>query len=162
MNTLRIAVSLVALLLAGVSHAQQKPCTKAESAAAEKAIDRVLGWPQLYKAWHDYRHCDTGPVDELYTDALLRLIVDWKDVGAFAAAVQKDEQYKEFVTRHLKSPAAKDDLDAIFSRAKASCPAKQEAFCGELIEIVKAEPPKAKPAAEPAKPAPEAASPAPK
>jgi len=140
MKTLRIVVSLVALLLAGVAHAQQKPCSKSESDAAEKAIDRVLGWPQLYKAWQDYRHCDAGPVDELYTDALLRIIVDWKDVSTFAAAVQKDAQYKEFVTRHLKSPAAKDDLDAIFSRAKASCPAKLEAFCGELIEIVKPAP----------------------
>ncbi|MGZ5098095.1 MAG: hypothetical protein ACXWG9_09550 [Usitatibacter sp.] len=161
MKTPRIVVCLAALLLAGEAQAQ-KPCSKAESAAAEKAIDRVLSWPQLYKAWTDYRHCDAGPVDDLYTDALLRLVVDWKDIPTFAAAMEKDPQYKEFVTRHLKSPAAKDDLDSIYSRAKASCPAKQEAFCGELIEIVRAEPPKAKPAPEPAKPAPEAASPAPK
>lgn len=135
MKILRMLVALVALLLAGPALAQQKPCSKNDAAAAEKAIERVTCWPMLQKAWQDYKHCDAGPIDELYTDALLRLAVDWKDVSTFAAAVEKDEQYKEFVYRHLKSPAAKDDLDAVYSRAKASCPPKLDKFCADLVEV---------------------------
>lgn len=134
MKILRMLVPLVALLLAAPVQAQ-KPCGKNDAVAAEKAIERVTGWAMLHKAWQDYKHCDAGPIDELYTDALLRLAVDWKDVATVAAAVEKDEQYREFIYRHLKSPAAKDDLDAVYSRAKASCPPKLDKFCADLVEV---------------------------
>lgn len=137
MKTLRVAVCLMALAAGGAA-AQQKGCSPADKAAAEKEIDRVMSWGSLYKTWQDYRHCDSGSVDELFTDAILRLTVDWKNVEAFAADVQKDGAYKQFVYRHLRSPAAQDDHDTIYSRAKASCPARLDGFCAELAEIVKA------------------------
>ena len=129
----------LAALAASPAVAQQKPCSKADAAAAEKAVDRVTTWPALRKAWQDYHHCDTAAVGELFTDALLRLTVEWKNVDAFAADVQKDAQYKQFVVEHLKSPAAKDDRDAVYSRVKASCPPKLDSFCAELADVVKPE-----------------------
>lgn len=135
MKKFSLAMLLSAFVLCGPALAQQKSCSKPDAAAAEKAIERASGWGQLQKAWNDYKQCDAGPVDEQFTEALLRLIVDWKDIPAFAAAYEKDEQYREFIQRHLKSPAARDDLDAIYSRAKASCPAKQEKFCAEMAEL---------------------------
>ena len=136
MKTVRVALCLM-VLAAGGAAAQQKSCSAAEAAAAEKSIDRVMGWSALHKAWQDFRHCDSGPVDELFTDAILRLTVDWKNVEAFAADVQKDAAYKQFVYRHLRSPAAKDDQEAIYSRAKKSCPASIDGFCADLAEVVK-------------------------
>ena len=137
MATARTALAL-ALLACGVAvHAQDKTCTKADSAAADKAIERVVTWQQLEKAWRDYRQCDTGSVDELYTDALLRLTVEWKNVNVLAESMQKDPQYRDFVYRHLQSPAAKDDRESVYSRAKSSCPGSLTAWCGELAEAVK-------------------------
>ena len=151
MKKMRIAICFGALLLAGVSQAQQKPCTKADSAGAEKAIERVVSWGQLQKTWQDYKHCDAGPIDEQFTEALLRMLVDWKEMPGFAAAFEKDAQYREFVLRHLNSPAAKDDLDAIYSRSKSSCPAKLDKFCAEMAEVGRpGSSPKAVPAAAPA------------
>lgn len=132
--------ALLALALAAAAlpaAAQNKPCTKADHAVAEKAVDRVLTWGQLHKAFQDYRHCDSGPVDELFTDAVLRLTVEWKNVDAFAEAMQADAAFKAFVFKHLRSPAAKEDLESVYSRAKASCPPKQESFCAELAEVAK-------------------------
>lgn len=132
--------ALLALALAAAAlpaAAQNKPCTKADHAAAEKAVDRVLTWGQLHKTFQDFRHCDSGPVDELFTDAVLRLTVEWKNVGAFAEAMQADAAFKAFVFKHLRSPAAKEDLESVYSRAKASCPPKQESFCAELAEVAK-------------------------
>ena len=128
---------LCCVVAAAASAQAQKACSKADAAAAEKAIERVVNWPGLQKAYTDYRHCDTGPVDELYTDAMLRLMVEWKHVDAIADAVGKDAEYKQWVHKHLNSPAAKDDRESVYSRAKASCPAKQGAFCAELAEVVK-------------------------
>ena len=135
----RLALVLAFLTTAAaVSAHAQKVCSKGDSAAAEKAIERVVSWPSLQKAYLDYRHCDTGPVDELYTDALLRLMVEWKNVDSVAGAVAKDADYKAWIHKHLLSPAAAaDDRESVYSRAKASCPAKQEAFCGEIAEITK-------------------------
>ena len=101
------------------AQAPKKPCTKAEAAAAEKAIERVVNWPLLQKAVRDFGHCDAGPIDEAYTDALLRLAVAWKDVDAFASAF-KDAEFKQFVVRHLQSPEAKDDLESVYSRSTGS------------------------------------------
>lgn len=116
---------------------QDKPCNKPEAARAEKAVERVNTWAQMQKAWQDYRHCDSGNVSELYTEAFVRLLVEWKDVDAIAGSM-KDAGFKAFMEKHLKDPAAKDDLESIYSRAKSSCPAKHEAFCTELADFTKA------------------------
>ena len=137
---MRIATLALAGLVAAVlpAHAQ-KECSKTESAAAEKAIDRVTTYATLNKAWKDYRHCDTGNVEELFTDAILRLMVQWKNVESVALDM-RDEEYKKFIHRHLQSEAAKEDRESIYSRAKGSCPLTQGAFCAELIEVVKPAP----------------------
>jgi len=117
--------------------AADRPCTKSDSANAAKAIDAVVTWPQLRKAWADYRHCDSGEVADLYTDALLRLAVAWKNADQFAVDAGKDPGYKAFVVEHLKSPAAKDDLPSIKGRLSSSCPKGDDAFCAELTEALK-------------------------
>ena len=137
MKIARVWIAAVACLVLNAAHAADKPCTKADAANAEKAIDRVLHWPQLQKAWQDYQHCDTGAVADLYTDALMRLMADWKGMDALAASMQKDAQYKEFVYAHIKSPAAKDDHAMVYSRARTGCPKGLDEFCAELADTVK-------------------------
>ena len=142
MNMRIATLALAGLLAAALPAHAQKECSRAEAAAAEKAIDRVTTYATLNKAWKDYRHCDTGTVADVFTDAILRLMVEWKNVDIIAQDM-RDASYKKFIHKHLTSPAAKDDRQSIFSRAKASCPVTQGQFCEELIEVVKA-PPKAK------------------
>ena len=133
----RFGAALLVALAPIVAAAQGKPCPPADSAKAEKAADRVVNWDQLYKAWQDYGHCDTGPVDEVFTEALLRCIVEWKNVEGLARPMQKDPPYRDFVHRHLNSPAAKGDLQNIYSRAKMSCPKGLESFCSDITMTVK-------------------------
>ena len=147
---------LIVALGAVLPAAAQKECSKAESAAAEKAIDKVVNSGNLLRAWKDYRHCDTGPVNEVFTDAILRILVPWKadDAEKIAVDVQADPEYKQFIHTHLKSPAAKDDRESVYSRAKQSCPPIQDEFCKELMGVVRpagAPPPAAQPAGAPPK-----------
>jgi len=135
MRSVRNALAIVMLGFAVAAQAQDKPCSKADAAAAEKAIDRVMNWNQLHKAYNDYRHCDKDAVADTYTDALLRLAVDWKNVDALASAMN-DPGFKAFVHTHLRSPAAKDDREAVYSRAKSNCPKNLDSFCAELAEVV--------------------------
>jgi hypothetical protein len=129
---LRLALAGCALLASVTATAAERPCTKADAAAAAKAIDHIDNWAQLRKAWQDYGRCDSGALAEAYTDALMRLMVDWKDVPALAQQVQQDRAFHDFIFAHLASEAAKPDLESVYSRAKASCPSGLSAFCTEL------------------------------
>jgi hypothetical protein len=137
MKAAHLLVAVAASFALNAAYAADKPCGKADMANAEKALDRVLNWPQLQKAWQDYRHCDANKVADDYTDALMRMMVDWKGMDSLAAAMQKDPEYKAFIFAHINSPSAKDDHEMVYSRAKASCPKGLDEFCSELAEAVK-------------------------
>lgn len=128
-SLLALAIAL-AFPLAALS--QDKACSKADAANADKAIDRVTSFAQMQKAWQDWRHCDSATVAETYSDALFRLLVDWKDVGSFATTAQASPEYKEWVMARVKD-ASKEDRKAVFSRAKGACPARLDAICADLV-----------------------------
>lgn len=128
-----------ALLSLGVgwAGAQGKACSTADSQATEKALDRVVSWEHLYKVFKDYGHCDSVMTEDLWTDALMRMAVEWKNVEQFAKSYQGDPAYKAFVVKHMKSLSAKDDAKSVYSRTKSNCPAKLDAFCADLGEVAK-------------------------
>jgi hypothetical protein len=134
--TMRNAIVVLALAAAAAAHAADKPCSPADAAAADKAIDRVVTWQQLYKTWQDYGHCDTGPTADNFTDALMRLTVAWKKVSDLSGQMRSDAKYRDFVMAHVKSDAAKDDRASVFSRAKKDCPGGQDAFCADLVDAI--------------------------
>ena len=139
---MRIA-TLVAALAVGAATAAtaQSPCTPKDATAAGKAIDRVNNWEQLHKSWKDWKHCDSGATADGFTDAIMRLGVDWKGVETLAADMKGDPQYHDFVIAHIKGDPVKEDRDALFSRAKTNCPKGQEAFCAEIIDVTAGEKP---------------------
>lgn len=137
MRPRRLALGLATLILAAGVHAQDKACSKSDAAAVAKALDNVVTWGQLEKAWREYRQCDAPPADAQFTEALMRIMVDWKQPEQLGAAVGKDPEYKAFVIRHVKSPGAADDRPDVYSRAKESCPSGMAAFCAELAEAAK-------------------------
>jgi hypothetical protein len=113
--------------------AADKACSPADAQKAQKAVDMVVSWQQLNKAWKDWRHCDTGEVGDTFTDALLRLLVEWKNVDVLGNEL-KDDEFKGFVQAHLRSPMAKDDLGSVRSRATLSCPKTQQDTCATIAQ----------------------------
>jgi hypothetical protein len=139
---MRIATLAAALAVTAVTTATPAgPCTPKDAAAAGKALDRVNTWEQLHKSWKDWRQCDSGPTADGYTDAIMRLGVDWKNVDALAKGMGEDPQYHDFILAHVKSDAAKDDRPALYSRAKANCPKGLDTFCGEIAAATEGEKP---------------------
>ena len=123
-------------LASAVAFAQEKPCTPPEAATAEKSIDRVVNWDQLYKAYKEFRHCDQGPVAEVYTEAVLRCLVEWKKVEVLANSMSQDKDYNAWVVRHLRA-AAPEDQKSVYSRAKMNCPKGLDEFCTGLADVSK-------------------------
>ena len=118
---------LAACAFVFAAHAQ-KACTPADMQKAQKAADMVVTWQHLNKAWKDYRQCDTGDVADTFTESILRLMIEWKNVDVLAEGM-KDPEYASFIQAHLQSPAAKDDVKDVRSRATQSCPKGQDAVC---------------------------------
>lgn len=127
-----------ALALAAASAAAAKDCGSAESQAAEKALDNVVNWDLMYRAFKQYGHCDNALTEDTFTDAFMRVAVSWQQVEKFAEKYQSDPQYKAFVHRRMKSLSAKEDVKSVYSRAKTNCPPKLDAFCAEIAEVAKA------------------------
>ena len=109
----------------------QKACSPAEVQKAQKAADMVVTFQQLNKAWKENRQCDTGEAAETFTDAILRLVIEWKSVDVLAEGM-KDPEYAAFIQQHLKG-AAPDDLKDVRSRATQSCPTGQDAVCKQIV-----------------------------
>ncbi len=137
MGLARLALADMIAMAAVAANAQGKACTKADEAAAAKAVDRIVMWSQLQKTWQDYGHCDAGAIDDAFTDAVMRMLVEWKKPEVLAEQMDKDPAYATFIVKHIKSPAAKDDRESVYSRAKASCPGNLSAFCGKIAEASK-------------------------
>jgi len=131
-----VLAMLCALACAGAS-AADKTCQRADIGNAQRAIDKVVSWSQLRKAYNDFKHCDTGDVADQFTDAILRMLVEWKNVEELASAAAKDPDYMAFVVKHLQSPAAKDDQPTVYARAKRECPKSLDTFCADLASAVK-------------------------
>ena len=133
-------LALAFLFSASIAFAQDKACTPAEASSAEKAIDRVVGWDQLYKVYREFKHCDQGPVAESFTEALLRCLVEWKKVEGLANTMAQDKEYNAWVVRHVRS-ATPEDRKSVYARAKMSCPKGLDEFCSGLADTSKPDAP---------------------
>ena len=129
-------LAVVLLFSACAAFAQDKQCSPAEASAAEKAIDRVVNWDQLYKVYREFGHCDQGPVAEVFTEALMRCLVEWKKVEVLANWMAQDKDYNAFVVLHLRK-ATPEDQKSVYSRAKMSCPKGLDQWCTGLVDISK-------------------------
>lgn len=155
----RHSAALLLLAFATAAGAADKPCSKADAANAEKTIDRVLTWPAMHKAWKDYGHCDTGTVADLYTEALLRLIVgNWPKVAELEPSFTNDLAYREWILARISGGALpKGDVDDVHDLTQNNCPKAQKRMCDTLHEAAEKGQAKVAPAApKPAAPVPAA------
>ncbi len=113
--------------------AQDKPCS-----GADKAADMVTSWAALQKAVADFGHCDKGPTRDIFTEALLRVVIGgWPKVGEAGPLLAQDAGFKTWLNRRLSDPdLSPQDSGEIFNLAKGSCPAGQDKVCGEILSAV--------------------------
>jgi hypothetical protein len=129
-------LSAAAFLFAAVAlpaAAADKPC-----ADADKVIDGVTSWSALQKAVQDYGHCDKGPTADVFTEAMLRVIISgWQQVGNAEPILEKDPAFRGWINRRLSSPAlSPQDTAEIRDLAKASCPKGRQKICADLLSVV--------------------------
>ena len=131
--------SAAALLFAAAlvpAVAADKPCGAADAAGAEKAADAVTSWGALQKAVRDFGHCDRDKAAPLFTDALLRVLIDgWPNLAQGEAILDKDPALREWVAVRLSGKAiAPEDAKSVTDLAKGNCPKGRAATCEFLLD----------------------------
>ena len=110
------------------------PVRADDCARADASIDRVTTWPALAQAFRDFRACDKGPTAELFTEALLRVVIGgWPKLPEAGPAFAAEPAFREWALRRLRSPdLPKDDAESVRDLARGSCPKGQEKLCTDL------------------------------
>ena len=141
---MRIARTLpiFALALSALAFGADKPCSKADAANAQKALDRTVSWPALEAAVMDFGHCDAGELVEQFNEGLLRMLVSgWKNVGTLTPIFERNAAFKDWVLGRLAGDKiAKDDKDDVRALAKNSCPSGRNALCQQILEAATSAP----------------------
>jgi hypothetical protein len=120
-----------ARLLAG----QQKSCTDAEEAQAEKAVDSLKTWDQVYRSYKQFAQCDDGAVAEGYSDAVGKLLAnDWTHFPRLVRLAKTDKDFERFVVRHVDESLTGDTLQKISKNARTGCPADAHALCTQIAD----------------------------
>jgi hypothetical protein len=136
-------LSAAALFIAAAAipaAAADKPCSKADAANAEKAIDKVVSWPMMQKSVKDFGHCDTGNAANLFTESLLRLLVGgWPKIKELEPLFNNDTAFREWILKRLSDPALPGgDADDVHDLSQNSCPKAQKNLCEALHGAVEA------------------------
>jgi len=113
--------------------AADKPC-----ADADRAVDAVTSWAALEKSFQDFGHCDKGPTADVFTEAILRVVIGgWPNVGDAGPILEKDTAFRGWLVKRLSSPSLPtQDTAEIRNLAKSSCPKGRQKVCADLLSAV--------------------------
>lgn len=114
----------------------QNPCTDAEETKAEKQVDSLKTWDQVYRSYKKFApQCDDGAVAEGYSDAVGKLLANhWEHFPRLVKLVKGDKGFKQFVVRHVDESLSDDTLRRISKNARSRCPADAKGLCSLIAD----------------------------
>jgi hypothetical protein len=108
-------------------------CTRQDSDAADRDLDNLNSWIDLYQAFQRYRQCDDGSTAEGYSDATSKLLVRrWESLPELAKLGRAHPQFDRFVFRHIDETWNFDDGVAVADNARKRCPRGLNVLCRRL------------------------------
>jgi hypothetical protein len=120
-------------LLAG----QQKPCTDTEERQAEKAVDLLKTWDQVYRAYKTFAQCDDGAIAEGFSDSVGKLLAnDWRYFPRLMTLAKSDADFANFVVKHVDESLPSRTLEKISKHVKLDCPPDGKKLCGAIEAAV--------------------------
>jgi hypothetical protein len=128
-----LVVAFDALILALPLAAQRNPCTDEQAAQAEKQVDSLKTWDQVYRSFKKFAQCDDGAIAEGYSDAVGKLLAnDWGHFPRLAKLARVDKDFERFVVRHVDESLTSHALKKISQNARSKCPANANRLCALL------------------------------
>ena len=132
--------TILILVLGGLSLAaplvaQKKSCSDAEETQAEKEVDSLKTWDQVYRSYKKFEQCDDGAVAEGYSDAVGKLLAnDWGHFPRLVEFARTDRNFERFVVRHVDESLTNDILQKISKNVRTGCPTDAKALCSLIAD----------------------------
>jgi hypothetical protein len=87
-------------------------------------------WPDIFRSYRRYGHCDDGGIAEGYSDSVATLMANrWDSILELNALARKHPAFRAFVLRHLDETINFDQIVTIRENAEAHCPQGAMALC---------------------------------
>jgi hypothetical protein len=139
---MRMAMLVLALAFGRYALAQEgakRPCTEAEAAQAEKEVDSLKTWEDVYQSYKRFSQCDDGAIGEGYSDAVGKLLSDeWGRLPRLANLTNRDRGFEHFVLKHIDESLADDTLLKISRHARSECPVSGKKLCALIADAASA------------------------
>lgn len=115
---------------------QSKRCANSDENQAEKDVDSLKTWDQLYRSYKEFApQCDDGAVAEGYSDAVGKLLAaHWDHFPRLVKLANADKGFREFVVRHVDESLSSETRAKISKNARSECPADAKRLCGLIAD----------------------------
>jgi hypothetical protein len=130
----RAFIFLLVLLTYAPAETTNK-CTSIETKRARLDAGQLQNWTSVYSSFKRFAHCDTGKVAEEYSYAISRLLAhQWDHVSVLLSLAADDEQFKQFVLRHVNEDIPEEEAQLIIKNSRQHCPADGEWLCRAIVD----------------------------
>jgi hypothetical protein len=127
------AIALILVVVARAS-AQIPECPDTRALAAERGLDNLKTWTNLYAAFREYQACDDGAIAEGWDDFVARMLArKWSTVVELQRLASRDRDFEGFVISHITETADDDDLRQALRNARDHCPRNARPLCAQIV-----------------------------
>ena len=108
-------------------------CTLEKGVKAERQTDYLKSWTAVYDFFKEYAECDDGGIAEGVSDAVVKLFIkDWPNIASLQKMTDTDQDFKNFVFRHIDQTADFREVKQIGNLAHQECPQNAQRICKDL------------------------------
>jgi hypothetical protein len=114
---------------------QSKRCTQQDEIRAEREASTLRTWPQVYRSYKAFSHCDDGAISEGYSDSVARLLsTGWRTAAQLNRLVSSDHGFEQFVLMHVDDLMSPGTAKKIQSNVESRCPSNATQLCAAIAD----------------------------
>jgi len=140
MQTKSVLLCSAALFISimSVTHARaesRKTCSASEAKRARLEAAHLQDWKAVYRSFQRIGGCDVRAVAEEYSYAISRLLAHhWDDVGSLLSLASDDQEFRQFVLRHIDEDVPEEEAQLIIANSRQHCPANGQWLCSAIVD----------------------------
>lgn len=129
------AIFFVVLTIAYAGAEIPKKCPSVEAKRARIEAGHLQDWNGVYSSFKRFGHCDFGKVAEEYSYTISRLLAHhWEDVESLLPLAAGDEEFKQFVLRHIDEDIPEEEAQLIINNSRQHCPGDGKWLCTAIVD----------------------------
>jgi len=129
------AVIFFLVFITGAPAEATNKCASIEAKRARLEVGQLQDWKGVYSSFKRFGHCDSGNVAAEYSYAISRLLAHhWDHVGSLLSLAADDEQFKQFVLRHVDEDIPEEEAQLIINNSRQHCPADGGWLCRAIVD----------------------------